>query len=814
MAEGGAFLGHPTFDAFSKSLVVALVTATRASNDLPKDANYSYFHQVAPAFRQRMGKASSRLLDKIQALIAREQGAKHADRTDVNDDEHMEDIIAACNTLLNRVDDTIDQIERDELASQQTGMTTSIPTSSVVALGNSGVDGGNNNTDNSNSSNNAAWSQTDSGNKRVRLLHAKNIRPPQLDFVEKVDNSEAIFVPKLKEKLNAMVPYDQTKRTIDTAYGRIEYYPHPYEHEITHFEYQDSQLQATPERMFASLNTGDCHWVETEEALQALKLKLEDSTEFAIDLEAHNYRSYQGFVCLMQISTRTEDFLIDTLALRHHMHILNSSFSNPDILKVLHGADSDIIWLQRDFGLYIVNMFDTGQAMRVLQYPRFSLAYAMKFFCDVTANKAYQLADWRVRPLSLEMMQYAREDTHYLLYIYDKLRNELLAKGNEQKNLLMVALQKSRELCLLRYDKPVYSDALAMDLYHKYSHKLTPSQLVVFKALHAWRDRIAREEDESLRYVMPDLMLFELAEVGPREFSQVLACCRPTPPLVRHYVHNILEVILAAKQEPVPEAITSLKQGTSSKMSYQQETEDLSHLELDQSVYDNSITPDELYDSAAWVADPASVSQVADMFCESDDEEIDMAENAAKLAGVNAALCQSSLFRSNGSADFLRNTSSDITIGQVSSSEVKGEPASYAEIYRLSNLNRKRNKEKKKLKEEQATGGRDDDEAEAASPVQTGDPEEYMASLGWVPRADKPARGPAPSQVAPYDYSAASSDVLGASVVRRGSQQQQQPEARKSFAPYKDNERSGSNAPRSKVMQKTGQRSITFNTRP
>jgi exosome complex exonuclease RRP6 len=38
------------------------------------------------------------------------------------------------------------------------------------------------------------------------------------------------------------------------------------------------------------------------------------------------------------------------------------------------------------------------------------------------ANKKYQMADWRVRPLPPEMLHYAREDTHYLLYIFDKLR--------------------------------------------------------------------------------------------------------------------------------------------------------------------------------------------------------------------------------------------------------------------------------------------------------------------------------------------------------------------------------------------------------
>lgn len=95
-------------------------------------------------------------------------------------------------------------------------------------------------------------------------------------------------------------------------------------------------------------------------------------------------------MCLMQLSTREEDFVVDTLAVREEMEELNEVFTDPKIVKVccfvciwsesyltfssqlrsleqvLHGAESDIVWLQQDFNLYIVNLFDTYHASKVL----------------------------------------------------------------------------------------------------------------------------------------------------------------------------------------------------------------------------------------------------------------------------------------------------------------------------------------------------------------------------------------------------------------------------------------------------------------
>jgi exosome complex exonuclease RRP6 len=58
----------------------------------------------------------------------------------------------------------------------------------------------------------------------------------------------------------------------------------------------------------------------------------------------------------------------------------------------------DIIWLQRDLGLYVVGMFDTFQAVDVLgTYQYKGLGYLLKHFVNFDADKRYQLADWRIR---------------------------------------------------------------------------------------------------------------------------------------------------------------------------------------------------------------------------------------------------------------------------------------------------------------------------------------------------------------------------------------------------------------------------------
>ena len=61
----------------------------------------------------------------------------------------------------------------------------------------------------------------------------------------------------------------------------------------------------------------------------------------------------------------------------------------------------DMVWLQRDLGLYVVGLFDTYHAASALHYPGKGLAYLLKRFAGFDAQKRYQMADWRIRCVSL-----------------------------------------------------------------------------------------------------------------------------------------------------------------------------------------------------------------------------------------------------------------------------------------------------------------------------------------------------------------------------------------------------------------------------
>ncbi|KVI09493.1 3'-5' exonuclease domain-containing protein [Cynara cardunculus var. scolymus] len=300
--------------------------------------------------------------------------------------------------------------------------------------------------------------------------------------------------------------------------------------------------------------------VQEVKDLKELAAKLRDANEFAVDLEHNQYRSFQGLTCLMQISTRTEDFIVDTLKLRIHIGpYLREVFKDPTKRKVMHGADRDIIWLQRDFGIYVCNMFDTGQASKVLKLERNSLEYLLRYYCEVAANKEYQNADWRLRPLTDEMLRYAREDTHYLLYIYDVMRRKLLFSSTDPdcpEAPLVEVYQRSYDLCMQLYQKEMLTENSLP------AADLNSQQVAIVAGLYEWRDVIARSEDESTGYILPNKVLIEVAKQMPVTPGKLRHVMKSRHPYIERNLGSVVSVIRHSMQnaDEFEEAAKKLKE--------------------------------------------------------------------------------------------------------------------------------------------------------------------------------------------------------------------------------------------------------------
>jgi ribonuclease D len=224
--------------------------------------------------------------------------------------------------------------------------------------------------------------------------------------------------------------------------------------DLLDFVDMDGQDLSTIETPSASDRDGD-HWimVDTADKMKACaeELLAAGISELAFDLEFYNPSKYLQVTCLLQISSNVgKDYVIDTLAagVWDDVALLRPLFANASIVKIGHCIPGDVKSLHRDFGIFVINAFDTYEAAQVLQLKHQGLAsvcgrYGLQNSEEYRQLKAlYQSTDWRRRPLTEPMVRYGRYDVHYLValrrlmirdLVKDKLWTNLEAKQETQR---------------------------------------------------------------------------------------------------------------------------------------------------------------------------------------------------------------------------------------------------------------------------------------------------------------------------------------------------------------------------------------------
>src|SRR5918998_971638 len=174
--------------------------------------------------------------------------------------------------------------------------------------------------------------------------------------------------------------------------------------------------------------TASALYLDKAEAVERFLSEISGVTELALDTEGASFHRFLDRIYLLQLSTRDRSAIIDPLPVGSPAG-LGALLESKSVEVVFHDADYDLRLLHQDYGWHVANIFDTRIASQLLGIKSFGLAALLEQFFDVKLDKKHQRADWSMRPLTRDMLEYAAQDTRYLLQLKDHMKAELERRG-------------------------------------------------------------------------------------------------------------------------------------------------------------------------------------------------------------------------------------------------------------------------------------------------------------------------------------------------------------------------------------------------
>ena len=252
--------------------------------------------------------------------------------------------------------------------------------------------------------------------------------------------------------------------------------------------------------------TASFEYLDTVPSVGQFTGEIAKVTELALDTEGASFHRFVDRIYLLQLSTRDRHAVIDPLAVGSPAG-LGSLLESDRVEVVFHDADYDLRLLKQDYGWQINHIFDTRIAAQLLGYTAFGLAALLERFFDVKLDKKHQRADWSMRPLSADMLDYAAQDTRYLLELKDKMSAELESMGR---------MGWAREEFALLEGTRWADEEPGMSFFKlKGARDLNRRELAVLRELVPWRDAVAGQLDRATFRVLGNEQLLDIARTQP-----------------------------------------------------------------------------------------------------------------------------------------------------------------------------------------------------------------------------------------------------------------------------------------------------------
>ncbi|MBU1196363.1 MAG: HRDC domain-containing protein [Proteobacteria bacterium] len=281
----------------------------------------------------------------------------------------------------------------------------------------------------------------------------------------------------------------------------------------------------------------DYKFIESDKELETVCESLLEETIIGVDLEADSMHCFNEKICLIQIATANQAYLIDPFKIKD-LTCFTQVLESANVKKIFHGADFDVRSLDRDYGVRMENLFDTEIACRFLGIKERGLGALIKKYFDVDLDKRFQKEDWSARPLKKDMIEYSVGDVTYLIRLHDIIHKRLSDCAR-----LSWADEEFEIQSKVRYEN---NHTAPLFLKFKGAGKMDNRALAALENLLQVRLDIARKKDKPLFMILSSQTVADLAAKRPETVEQMVKSRLLSPKQAQMYGQACVDAIVSA----------------------------------------------------------------------------------------------------------------------------------------------------------------------------------------------------------------------------------------------------------------------------
>src|SRR5471032_56271 len=260
--------------------------------------------------------------------------------------------------------------------------------------------------------------------------------------------------------------------------------------------------------------------ITTTEELTQVYARMARHSFVTVDTEFLRETTYYPLLCVAQIASPDEAFVVDALAPGIDLSPFFDLLTDENVVKVFHAArqDIEIVW---NMAKKIPHpIFDSQVAAMVLGYGD-SISYdqLVQRITGDLLDKSHRFTDWARRPLSEAQVTYAVSDVTHLRDVYHALSADLDRRGRADWLGDEMAVLTSPE---------TYRAEPERAWMRLRTRVRKPKELGVLIEVAAWREREGQERDVPRGRILKDDAIGDIVVQAPTT-PERLASLRSLP---------------------------------------------------------------------------------------------------------------------------------------------------------------------------------------------------------------------------------------------------------------------------------------------